>query len=330
MLDKKRNKNEKIGTEEKITRLTEKIKRYLEYLAVERNVSPYTIRNYQQYLKKFALWINQKFGDIALDKIDLEKIRQYRLYLARFVDKNDLSLKRITQNYYLIALRSFLKWLVKNDEPALAPEKIELPKTESRSLKFLTTQQTEQLLGQPKISDIRGLRDKAILELLFSTGLRVSELVKLNHDRINFDSREFGIIGKGNKPRVVFLSERAAYWLKKYLHKREDHSPALFINHAIKTKEKILAKNELEKLRLSVRSIQRLVARYCRAAKLPIKISPHGLRHSFATDLLSSGADLRSVQEMLGHKNIATTQIYTHVTNRQLKEVHRKFHSGNK
>ncbi len=314
----------------KITKIRQKLNQYLEYLELARNVSSYTIRNYKHYLEDFALWINQKYGDVALAKIDSEKIRQYRLHLRRYLNPQGLPLKRVTQSYYLIALRSFLKWLIRNDEPVIAPEKIELPKSESRSLKFLTRQQIEQLLAQPKISKLQGLRDKAILEVLFSTGLRVSELVKLNRDQINFESCEFGVIGKGQKPRVVFLSERAAYWLKKYLSQRKDHSPALFINHHFKSKEKILSKNELERLRLSVRSVQRLVDRYCRSAKLPIKISPHGLRHSFATDLLAAGADLRSVQEMLGHKNLVTTQIYTHVTNRQLKEVHRKFHSGNR
>ncbi|GAJ02396.1 unnamed protein product, partial [marine sediment metagenome] len=220
----------------------------------------------------------------------------------------------------------FLKFLAKNDVKSLSAEKIELPKVQSRSLKFLTNEQVERLLNSPSISSLAGLRDKAILELLFSTGLRVSELVKLNEDQIDFKRREFGVIGKGHRPRVVFLSIKAIKWLKEYLKKRKDDWKPLFIRFSGKINES----NGGEKMRLSVRGIQRIVAKYVRKAKLAIKITPHGLRHSFATDLLSRGADIRSVQEMLGHKNIATTQIYTHVANAQLREIHEKFHSGNK
>lgn len=175
----------------------------------------------------------------------------------------------------------------------------------------------------PEISEVAGLRDKAILEVLFSTGLRVSEIVKLNRESINLETREFGVIGKGGRARVVFLSESSVYWLKKYLAQREDDYKPLFIRYAGKKAE---ADKTGEKLRLTVRSVQRIVEKYVKKARLPIKITPHGLRHSFATDLLSAGADLRAIQEMLGHKNISTTQIYTHVTNPQLKEIHNKFH----
>jgi site-specific recombinase XerD len=308
------------------------IKNFLEYLEIERNVSPLTIRNYRHYLFKFWSWMSENYSTTKLEKVDIEIIRQYRLYLARVIDRNNLSLKKVTQGYYLIALRSFLKWLVKNDFKVLPPEKIELPKSESRSLKFLTGEQIEQLLSQPHIDSPRGLRDKAILEVLFSTGLRVSELVSLGKDQINLKTREFGVIGKGRRQRVVFLSERAVYWLDRYLKSRRDNSPALFVRVPAKNEAEriVTTKKEEAGLRLTTRTIQRIVAKYCRSAKLPIKISPHGLRHSFATDLLSQGADLRSVQEMLGHKNIATTQIYTHVTNAQLRQVHEKYHSGNK
>ncbi len=261
---------------------------------------------------------------VTTAKITAESIRQYRLYLARFVDEHGISLKRVTQNYHLIAVRSFLKYALKRDIPVVAPEKIDLPKAESRSIKFLEREQVDRLLNMPQISTKEGMRDKAILETLFSTGLRVSELVKLNRDQINFDRKEFGVIGKGRRARVVFLSDEAVVWLERYLKNRDDDAPALFIRYAGKKPDEGLRMNE--SLRLTARSVQRLVEKYCKKARLPIKITPHGLRHSFATDLLSGGADLRAIQEMLGHKNVATTQIYTHITNPQLKEIHHKFH----
>ena len=230
----------------------------------------------------------------------------------------------MTQNYHLIALRSFLKYLLKRDIAVVAPEKIDLPKAESRSIKFLEREQVDRLLNMPEISDKEGLRDKAILELLFSTGLRVSELTHLNRDTINFDRKEFGVIGKGRRARVVFLSDSAAEWLKRYIDSREDDVPALFIRYSGKKPD--AGQNANEAMRLTPRSVQRLVEKYVKKARLPIKITPHGLRHSFATDLLSGGADLRAIQEMLGHKNVSTTQIYTHITNPQLKEIYNKFH----
>jgi site-specific recombinase XerD len=191
-------------------------------------------------------------------------------------------------------------------------------------MKFLNYDQVRKLLDQPILGDIKGLRDRALLELLFSTGLRVSELVSLNRDQMDLQSREFGVIGKGRKHRVVFLSDRAASWIEKYLDKREDYWRPLFVRYSGKQPD---ITSDGDEMRLTVRSVQRMVDRYCRLAHLPIKISPHGLRHSFATDLLKNGANLRDVQEMLGHKNIATTQIYTHVTQAQLRKVHEKFHS---
>jgi len=285
------------------------VKDFLEYMEIERNVSQLTIRNYKHYLERFLGFLKQSSTP---SDITAENIRQYRLYLSRFTDKNNLTLKRVTQNYHLIALRSFLKYLLKRDIAVIAPEKIDLPKAESRSIKFLERDQVERLLNMPD-----NARDKAILEVLFSTGLRVSELTKLNRDQINFDRREFGVIGKGRRARVVFLSESAAGWLKKYISSREDSDAALFVR---------TSGMKDAPLRLTPRSVQRLVEKYVKNARLPMKITPHGLRHSFATDLLTGGADLRAIQEMLGHKNVSTTLIYTHITNPQLKQIHEKFH----
>ncbi len=296
---------------------------YLEHLEVERNVSRLTIRNYSQYLRRFIDWYLAQ-GMTDLTQLDQETVRKYRVYLARYVDDVGRTLGKKTQSYYIIALRAWLKWLIKQDAPVLHPEKIDLPKAESQHMKFLDKDKIELLLAQPRLSSKTGLRDKAILEVLFSTGLRVSELVSINRDQINEDTREFGVIGKGRRPRVVFLSERAADWLQKWLRSRSDHWNPVFIRFAGKRAERM---TDGEEMRLTTRSVQRLVDKYCRKAKLPIKISPHGVRHSFATDLLSNGAGLRDVQEMLGHKNVATTQIYTHVTKPQLKKVHSKFHT---
>ena len=301
------------------------IEEFLETLLVERNCSPLTIRNYRHYLNRFARWLISKYPDISIKTVNLDVIRKYRVYLSQ-TEFNGFPLKRATQAYHVIALRALLKYLIKNDYAVLSPEKIDLPKSESRSLKFLNKEQVEVLLRSPSISTESGLRDKAILETLFSTGLRVSELTRLNKEQLNFDSLEIGVIGKGGRQRVVFLSKRAVYWLKKYLAKRLDDWKPLFVRYSGLINQHNLG----EKMRLSPRSVERLVAKYVSKTHLPVKISPHGLRHSFATDLLMGGADIRSVQEMLGHKNIVTTQIYTHVTNRQLRQIHQKYHSGNK
>ena len=305
------------------TSLPQLIDQFLEHLEIDRNCSEYTIRNYRHYLTRFLGFLEKGYPKTKAESLNLEIIRKYRLFLSRFVGYNKLPLSRITQSYHVIALRAFLRYLVKNDYKTLAPEKIDLPKGKSKSLKFLSREQIERLLNQPQISELAGLRDKTILELLFSTGLRVSELAKLNKDQINLKTKEFGIIGKGGRPRVVFLSEKTVHWLSRYLQKREDYFRPLFIRHGGKKLEPSTADEEV---RLSIRSIQRIVDKYAKKAKLPVKATPHVLRHSFATDLLTSGADLRSVQEMLGHKNISTTQIYTHVTNPQLRRVHEKFH----
>ena len=204
----------------------------------------------------------------------------------------------------------------------MAPDKIDLPKVTDRQIKFLTGEMVDRLLNAPTLSTIQGKRDKAILEVFFSTGLRVSELVALNRDTIDTDRREFGVIGKGGRARVVFLSTRSADWLRKYLDERDDRFNPLFIRH----KGNVEPTTPDEKMRLTARSIQRMIKKYVRKIKLPVDASCHTIRHSYATDLLMAGADIRSVQEMLGHKNISTTQIYTHVTNKQLREVHQAFH----
>lgn len=307
------------------------VEEFLEYLEVERNLSPLTIRDYRLYLFKFVEWSKNNFPISRPQDLTLELIRKYRVYLAHYPSTSSgpsagLPLKKVTQNYYIIALRSFLKYLVRRDFKVVTPDKIELPKAESRSLKFLDRDQLERLLTQPDVSRESGIRDKAIMEVLFSCGLRVSELTKLDRDQVNLERREFGIIGKGSRPRVVFLSDRAVLWLEKYLSARMDKFNPLFIRYA-GNQESIV---NGEKMRLTARSVQRIIDKYVRRARLPVKATPHVLRHSFATDLLMNGADLRSVQELLGHKNVATTQIYTHVTNQQLREVHKAFHSGNK
>lgn len=300
------------------------ISEFLEYLEIEKGCSPLTVRRYRHYLNRFYNWLNENSSSTKPEDIDPELIRRYRLYLAHLRNRNGVQLKRNSQSYHIIALRSFLRYLlVQRDILTLSPDKIQLPKQASRSVSFLDSGQIERLLNSPKISNNAGLRDKTILETLFSTGLRVSELVSLNRDQIDLERQEFGVRGKGNKIRVVFLSDTAVQWIRRYLQSRQDHFKPLFIRYSGALK---IEKNG-EKMRLTARSIQNIVAKYAKRCGLPIKVSPHTLRHSFATDLLISGADIRSVQEMLGHESIRTTQVYTHVTNRHLKEVHRAFHS---
>jgi site-specific recombinase XerD len=304
--------------------LPESFQKFFEYLEIEKGVSKLTIRNYRHYIARFQDFLMANYPTLTTPTaITSEIVRSYRLFLSRYVDEHQMPLKKVTQNYHLIAIRAYLKFLLKTDVDVISPDKIDLAKAESRSLKFLDRSQVERLLNMPSISEEAGLRDKAIMELLFSTGLRVSELVRLNRDSVNFQTREFGVIGKGGKVRVVFMDEAAVEWVKRYIEKREDSFNPLFIRVGGQKPDPATPD---EKMRLTTRSVQRIVEKYVKKAKLPIKITPHGLRHSFATDLLSAGADIRSIQEMLGHKNISTTQIYTHVTNPQLKEIHEKFH----
>ena len=300
------------------------LNQYLEYLEIEKACSPLTIRAYRHYLERFNYWLAENCSTTSPGDIDLECVRKYRLYLAHFRSRNGFLLKRVSQSYHIVALRSFLRYLsVQRDMATLSPEKIELPKQVSRSVSFLDAERISRLLSSPQISNEIGLRDKAILETLFSTGLRVSELVRLNRDDVDLKRQEFGVRGKGNKLRVVFLSDAAAEWLGRYLRSRQDHVKPLFIRYS----GAVSTEKGGERMRLTARSIQKIVAKYAKRSGLPIKVSPHTLRHSFATDLLIAGADLRSVQEMLGHESIRTTQVYTHVTNRHLKEVHKAFHN---
>ena len=303
------------------------IAEFLEYLEIQKGCSPLTIREYRHYLKRFHNWLTENSSATRPDEINLDLVRRYRLYLAHLRARDGVPLERVTQSYHIIALRAFLRYLlVQRDIPTLSPDKVELPKQGSRSVSFLNPDQMERLLNSPKISNNAGLRDRTILETLFSTGLRVSELVSLNREQVDLERKEFGVKGKGNKIRVVFLSDTAAQWIERYLRSRQDDFKPLFIRYS----GKVDARKNGEKMRLTARSIQRIVAKYAKRAGLPIEATPHTLRHSFATDLLISGADIRSVQEMLGHESIRTTQVYTHVTNRHLKEVHKAFHSRNR
>lgn len=302
-------------------------RRFLEHLEIEKNCSKLTIRNYEHYLDVLIdfLMKNKQIEKPMVEDITADTVRDFRLFLSRQAGTKG-EMKLVTQGYYVISLRSFLKWLIKNDMEVLQPEKLDVPKVKDHSLKFLDESQMQRLLNQPLNSSKNGLRDRSILELLFSTGLRVSELVSLDREQVNLNTCEFGVIGKGGRSRVVFISKEAAEWVDKYLKSRMDKYKPMFIRD-LRPKEIGLGDEEV---RLSVRSIQRLVKKYVRQANLPVAATPHTLRHSMATDLLRNGADLRSVQELLGHKNIATTQIYTHVTDARLREVHEKFHSGNK
>ena len=283
------------------TPLMEMVRRFLEYLEIERNCSRLTIRNYQHYLDVFMEYLTEGgTREAVMSDLNTESVRKFRLFLSR--QKGTIGdMKIVTQGYYVIALRSFLKWLIKNDIKTLAPEKLEVPKNKDHSLKFLDGQQIERLLSQPLASTPAGARDVAILELLFSTGLRVSELVGLNRDQVNLTTREFGVIGKGGRSRVVFISKRAALIIDRYLKTREDHFKPLFIHFSGKKTD--LEAND-KKMRLTTRSVQRIVKKYVQQARLPVDATPHTLRHSMATDLLRSGADLRSVQEILGQNSL--------------------------
>jgi site-specific recombinase XerD len=294
---------------------------FLEYLELEQNRSQKTIRNYDHYLTRLIDFA----GDITVVEIDREMVRKWRLWLNRLGTNNSDELGKTTMNYHLIALRSFLKYCAKRDIPALTADKVELARTTRAQVTFLTSEEVERLLEQPDLGLITGLRDRAILELLFSSGLRVSELTGLDKDHINLKRREFMVRGKGQKDRPIFISDEAAKWVQAYVDRREDTARPLFLRYS-GTKKVDLSGNFH---RLTDRSVQRLVARYALLAGITKHVSPHTLRHSFATDLLMNGADIRSVQAMLGHSNIATTQIYTHVTDTHLKAVHEKFHHKN-
>ncbi len=292
---------------------------FLEHLEVEQGRSQKTIANYDHYLTRLVDFA----GDIQVADIDQEMVRKWRLWLNRLGTNTSDELQKNTQNYHLIALRSFLKYCANRDIPAMSADKIELAKTARRQVTFLTPDELVRLFDQPDLSTPNGMRDRAILELLFSSGLRVSELVGLDRDHVNLKRREFMVRGKGQKDRPIFISPAAADWLERYLDVRKDNTRPLFIRYS-GTKRVDLSGNYH---RLTARSVQRMVSRYALLAGITKHVSPHTLRHSFATDLLMNGADLRSVQAMLGHSNIATTQIYTHVTDPHLKSIHEQFHS---
>lgn len=297
-------------------------RQYFEHLEIEKGRSLKTIENYERYLARFFAFAQIDDPKAITDDL----VREFRLWLNRQqsgvkVGGRAETLKKKTQNYYLIALRSFLKYLRKRGIESLSPERIDLAKVAERDLDLISESDLERLLSAPDTSELRGLRDRAILELFFSTGLRLSELCSLPRD-IDLDKDEFSVRGKGEKVRVVFLSENAKLALRAYFAKRSDMDDALFVR--IETK---LTKGRSDSLRLTPRSIERIVKHYATKAGISKKVTPHVIRHSFATDLLRNGADIRSVQMMLGHSNIATTQIYTHVTDQQLRDVHKKFHS---
>jgi site-specific recombinase XerD len=288
---------------------------FLEYLEIEKNRSPLTVRNYDQYLERFFVWSKAE----KPEDITSEAVRGFRIYLNRYQDEKGRGIKKVTQDYYVIAIRGFLRFLAKRNIEALSSEKVELGKAKDRQVEFLELEEVERLIRAAHGEKLENLRDTAILELLFSTGLRVSELVGLDIKGVNLKTGEFAVRGKGDKVRLVFLSTSAKIALNEYLMRRKDLSPALFVRS-----------KEGDPSRLTVRSVERIVKKYAAKAGIVKKITPHTLRHSFATDLLRNGADLRSVQEMLGHSNITTTQVYTHITNKHLRDVHNKFHSDRK
>lgn len=302
---------------------------FLDYCEVEKGLSSKTQENYTRFLRKFFGWLKAS-GQEGLKPASLtpEQIWQYKVYLSRHSDpKTKKTLKKTTQNYYLIALRSLLEFFVEKDINSLPPSKVKLAKDKAdKEIKFLKLDQLSRLLEAPSAATIIGLRDRALLETLFSTGLRVAELAALNRDQLRIKAEttdiETAVIGKGSKIRTVYFSGRAVKALRRYLQERKDMDDALFINY-----RRGGAKSNASR-RLTVKSIEDIVKKYVIIAGLPVMATPHTLRHSFATDLLNQGVDLRTVQEFLGHSNIATTQIYTHVTNKQLRDIHRKVHDG--
>lgn len=302
--------------------VTDMINDFLESLEVEAGRSRYTTRNYELYLERLI-----EFGgeELKPSDIDEEWLRKYRLWLNRYQTPQKKGLSVATQSYHLIALRGFLKYLAKRHIKSLDPSLVDLPRSHRPQVTFLHVDEIEAILNQIPVDTETGLRDRAILELLFSTGLRISELIALNRDSVNLERKEFMVRGKGQKDRPVFVSDTAALAVADYLSERKDSLPALFLNNS---KNQPLAGASGDYRRLTPRSVERIINKYVRAAGITKHVTPHTLRHSFATDLLMNGADLRSVQSLLGHSNISTTQIYTHVTDPHLKEIHEKFHSN--
>lgn len=296
---------------------------YMEYLESELHRSQKTVQNYGHYLERFIDFMDEHYGVCAPADITLERVRKYRVFLHRKTSgATGESLRASTQNYHVIALRGFLKYLAKNDISSLSAEKIDVGKNPQQAVEFLEEDEIARLLDAANGDHAAALRDRAILEMLFSAGLRVSELVALDRDRVNMDRQEFSVRGKGGKVRIVFLSDTATAALRRYMAKRTDMDPALFVRDGTRGRKE----TDGGGLRLTPRSIQRIVKKYAAKAGIVKDVHPHTLRHTFATDLLHNGADIRSVQAMLGHTNITTTQVYTHVTDQRLKEIHKKFH----
>ena len=311
--------------------ISDLINDFLESLEIEKGRSTKTTENYGLYLARFLDLITQDFPEGATIKpsdLTPEILRKFRLRLNRFDDnQNHERLSALTQSYHLIALRGFLKYLAKRGIHSLDPSLVDLPRAAKKQVTFLHFDEIERLLAEIPIDTETGLRDRAIIELLFSGGLRVSELCNLNRDSINLARREFMVRGKGKKDRPIFIDQTTADHLEEYLSARSDTLPALFLNNS---SNQNIPDTSGDFRRLSTRSIERIIQKYARLAGITKHVTPHTLRHSFATDLLMNGADLRSVQSLLGHANIATTQIYTHITDPHLKEVHEKFHSETK
>jgi len=309
-------------------KLSDYFRDFLEYLDVEKGLSLKTQETYSRLLEKFFDFLKQKnLENIKPSQLTEKEIFEYRIFLSRKLNQKKQNLKKTTQNLYLIVLRNFLKFLVEKGIETFPPEKVKLIKIKEgeKMVKFLTLEQVKKILEAPDTSNIVGLRDRAILEVLFSTGLRVGELVNLNVTDVKIDKKtkdlEIVVVGKGKRLRPVYLSQRAVKWLREYLEKRNDKEKALFISYRGRKKED---------RRLSIRSVENIVKKYAILAGLPFFVVPHTLRHSFATDLLSKGVDLREIQEFLGHKNISTTQIYAHLTSKKLREIHKKFHGFKK
>ena len=304
-------------------KLSDAIRQFLEHCEIEKNQSKRTLISYAHYLERFLEFTK----DIEIQKIDLNLIKQYRLFLNRYEFRPSENLSIKTQNYHIIALRAFLKYCIKSDWKVLAPEKVDLAKIPERTIEYLRREELERLFGSIDTSNKIGLRNRAILEMLYSTGLRISELTNLNRQHVDLERGEFYVRGKGKKVRIVFLSDRAKTWLKEYLAIRDDNFNPLFLNHG-RSRQKKQKDLDLkgEHRRLTEYTIQEMVRNTACKAGILKHVTPHTLRHSFATELLLNGADIRSVQEMLGHSSITTTQIYTHITNKKLKEVHQKYH----
>lgn len=303
--------------------LNQLLQEYLDYLEIEKNRSRLTRRNYEHYLKRFA-----SFAKInRVEDLTLDLVRRYRLYLNRLTDKRSRPLKKSTQQYHVIALRNFLKYLARRNFSVLAADQIELGKAPSREIDLIPPEDLERLIKSAAGNSLKAARDRAILETLFSTGLRVSELCALDRDTAAIKRGEFSVRGKGDRVRVVFLSDDCREALLNYLKRRSDTDEALFVEIG-RNYEKTLQRRS--SLRITPRTVERLVKQYSAKAGIAKKVTPHTMRHAFATDLLRNGADLRSVQALLGHASVSTTQIYTHLTDKALREIHRAFHSGNR